>query len=160
MNTKTLYLLIGALVVVLVGSLIFMQFNTVSEQGSVVVDDDATDADPTPYDYIDRVDMVQFYADNMHTFVGEIDMPTPCDLLEATAEVRESMPEQIHISFNVINESEMCAQVITPARFMVTAPASEEATVTADFMGRSIELNLREPAPGETPEDFELFIKG
>ena len=55
----------------------------------------------------------------------------------------------------------MCAQVMTTQRFM-TQPitASAEATVTATFMGRQIELNLIPAAEGETPEEFELFIKG
>ena len=112
------------------------------------------------YANIERVEAKHFYVDGVHTFAGEIPMPTPCDLLETDVEVREAFPEQIHINFTVINEADFCAQVITPQRFMVSAPASDEATVTASFMGRDIELNLIDPEPGETPEDFELFIKG
>ena len=124
-----------------------------------IVGDESTDR----FGYITRIDAVQFYEDGTHVFVGEIDMPTPCDLLEADAVVMESFPEQIVLNFSVINhdaDDMLCAQVITPQRFMVEVVASEEATVSAQFMGRSVELNLRESQPGETPDDFELFIKG
>lgn len=125
------------------------------EQGSETNDDQET-----PYDDITRIDAKHFYSDGTHTLVGEVVMPTPCDLLEADASVAESFPEQVQIEFTVVNTADVCAQVLTPQRFMVTAGASEEATFSATFEGRPIELNLIEAAPGETPEDFELFIKG
>lgn len=112
------------------------------------------------YADITRVDGKHFYIDGVHTVVGEIPMPTPCDLLESSARVAESMPEQVTIEFDVVNNAEFCAQVITPQRFKVSATASEGATIGASFEGRPIELNLVEAAPGETPEEFELFIKG
>ena len=112
------------------------------------------------YASITRVDGKHFYIDGVHTVVGEIPMPTPCDLLEVDALVAESFPEQITLDFSVTNNAEFCAQVITPQRFKVSATASEEATFKALFENRVIELNLVEAAPGETPEEFELFIKG
>lgn len=114
----------------------------------------------TPYDYITRVDGTHYYIDGVHTVVGEIPMPTPCDLLEAEVFIAESYPEQISINFSVINNAEMCAQVITPARFKVEATASPEATWSANFMGRRIELNLKPAPEGETPDKFEVFLKG
>ena len=87
-------------------------------------------------------------------------MPTPCDLLEAEARVMESFPEQVVVDFSVLNNAEFCAQQVTPARFMVSFTASENASISALFMGRAVELNLMPPAEGGTPDDFELFIKG
>jgi hypothetical protein len=112
------------------------------------------------YASITRIDATHYYIDGLHTLVGEIQMPTPCDLLEASATVMESYPEQIAVSFNVINTAESCDQIITPQRFKVSAPASDEAGFSATFMERPVELNLIPAAPGELPEDFELFIKG
>lgn len=114
----------------------------------------------TKYSGITRVDGKHFYIDGVHTVVGEIPMPTPCDLLEVNAIVAESFPEQITLDFRVTNNAEFCAEVITPQRFKVSATASEEATFNALFQNQVIELNLVEAAPSETPEDFELFIKG
>ncbi len=115
---------------------------------------------PVPYPQVTRIDAKHFYIDGVHTVVGEVELPTPCDLLEARATVAESYPEQVTVDFNVINTAEFCAQVVTVQRFSVTAAASAEAAFSAVFMGRSIPLNLIPAEPGETPDDFELFIKG
>ena len=113
------------------------------------------------YAHIDRIDGKHFYSDGVHTVVGEVPMPTPCDLLEVDAIVRESYPEQIQLDFSVLNNAEFCAEVVTPQRFKISASAhSPDADFRARFNGRSIELNLTPALPGETPEDFELFIKG
>lgn len=122
-----------------------------------------TEEEPTgevAYASITRIDAKHFYADGLHTLVGEIPMPTPCELLETDAVVAESMPEQVRVNFNVINNAEACAQVLTMARFKVEVQASEEATFSATFVGRHVELNLIPPLPGETPDDFEIFVKG
>lgn len=167
MNNKTIAILSGLFVAAVIGLFVIVNLSS-TDTGN---DTDATDQTATTageemdagqdqYPGIERITAKHFFADGTHTFVGEIPMPTPCDLLETSAQVRESMPEQVVLEFSVINESDMCAQVITPQRFMIEVQASEEATVSAEFMGRTVELNLLEPAPGETPDDFELYIKG
>ena len=113
-----------------------------------------------PYADITQIDAKHYYIDGKHTIVGEVNMPTPCDLLEANAVVMESFPEQVRIDFTVINNAETCAQVVTAQRFKVEAIAGTDATFTATFMGRDIILNLIPAAKGETPDEFELFIKG
>jgi len=113
-----------------------------------------------PYADITRIDAKHYLIDGMHTLVGEVLMPTPCDLLESTAQVMESYPEQVIVDFSVINNAEMCTQVVTAQRFKVDFSASPEAVIRARFMGRDVELNLIPAAAGEKPEDFELFIKG
>lgn len=152
--TITLFLLIVAAMF----AFAYMNRNAEAPQDPAMTNED--EGEETPYAGIERINAKHFYIDGVHTIAGEVAMPTPCDLLEADAIVRESMPEQIEIQFSVINNAEVCAQVITPQRFMVSAEASENATFSATLEGRSVELNLIEAAPGETPEDFELFIKG
>lgn len=112
------------------------------------------------YPNITRIDGTHYFIDGTHTVVGEILFPTPCDLLETNAVVAESFPEQITLEFDVINNADMCAQVVTPQRFKIEATASPDATFSARFMGRDIELNLKPAPEGEVPEDFEVFIKG
>jgi hypothetical protein len=117
--------------------------------------------DPTsPYGTITRIDAKHFYIDGTHTVVGEMAMPTPCDLLNWDTRILESFPEQVIIDFEVVNHAETCAQVVTPQRFSVSFDASEEAVVRATLQGREIEVNLIPALEGESPEDFELFIKG
>lgn len=112
------------------------------------------------YPNINRIDGTHYYIDGTHTVVGELIFPTPCDLLETDAVVAESMPEQITLNFEVINNAENCAQVATPQRFKIAADASEAAEFSATFMGEPIQLNLKPAPEGETPDDFEVFIKG
>ncbi len=109
---------------------------------------------------IARIEATHFYIDGTHTIVGELSFPTPCDLLTTDVQIAESMPEQITFLFDVINNSEMCAQVVTTQRFKIEATASDAASLSATFMGQRVELNLKEATPGETPDDFEVFIKG
>jgi len=113
-----------------------------------------------PYADITRIDAKHYYIDGVHTLVGELAFPTPCDLLQADARVMESYPEQVVVDFTVINTADMCAQVITNQRFRVDFSAASQASISARFMGRDIELNLIPAGPEERPEDFELFIKG
>jgi len=112
------------------------------------------------YPNIKRITAKHFFDDAKHTLVGEIPMPTPCDLLETNTMVAESYPEQVTLLFSVINEAETCEEKITPQRFIIEVTAAAEASFSAEFMGREVELNLLDPAPGETPDDFELYIKG
>lgn len=101
------------------------------------------------------------FSDGVHIVAGEVEMPTPCDLLESEVVVMESFPEQVLINFKTINQSEgLCAQVITPARFKVEFSASEGASISATLNGERVILNLIEAREGEDLDDFEIFIKG
>ncbi len=102
-----------------------------------------------------------FFKDGVHTVIGEMMVPTPCDLLEANAVVRESAPEQVTIAVTVINTTGgVCAQVVTPQRFKVNFKANQGAFINATFRGIPAILNLVEAGPKETPDNFDLFEKG
>jgi hypothetical protein len=114
----------------------------------------------SPYAGITRIDAKHFFDGKTHTIVGEIPMPTPCDLLNWSTRIQESMPETAIVDFDVINTAETCVQVVTPQRFKVSFDASEGAGIRATLEGRTIEVNLIPALPGESPDDFEIFIKG
>jgi len=161
MQQKTIVISIALFLVIVVGMFMFAYLKKAEVVNApVVTDEDIATEGEVKYASITRVTAKHFFKDGVHTLAGEIPMPTPCDLLEAEARVMESFPEQIAIDFNVINNAEFCAQVITPQRFKVSASASEGAVFSAEFMGRQVELNLVPAAEGESPDDFELFIKG
>lgn len=118
---------------------------------------------PLPVEEVEearRIDAKHFFSDGTHTIAGEVLMPTPCDLLEADTIVRESSPEQVTVAFSVVNNAEMCAQVVTPQRFKASFDASAAATIDATWEGEPAVLNLIDAGPNESPDDFELFIKG
>ena len=159
MNKNTIIAIILFFVVLVAGMFMFAYL----KKAEVTTDTTPQAEEPVPedaYSYITRIEGKHYFIDGVHTVVGEVNMPTPCDLLEVNAQVAESDPEQITLDFSVINNADFCAQTITPQRFKVSATASEDATFSARFMGRPVELNLVPAAPGETPDEFELFIKG
>jgi hypothetical protein len=162
MNQKTIILVVVLFVLLIAGMFIYagMKQQDLAESPTLVEEPTSPTSDEVPHPGITRITAKHFYIDGVHTIAGVLEMPTPCDLVETDVVVMESMPEQVRIDFNVINTAETCAQMITEARFQVSATASEEAQISARFMGRDIELNLIPAGPDETPEDFELFIKG
>lgn len=162
MEKRTIILIIALFVLVIIGmfSYAYIKNQELDEQQAELSEEAPTENADGPYADITRVTMKHFYENGTHTFVGEIPMPTPCDLLEAEATQVAADPAVVRIDFNVINNADTCAQVITPMRFLATVDAPEDAEVQASFMGRALEVNLLDPAPGETPDDFELFIKG
>ena len=119
-----------------------------------------TEETVSPYKDITRIEGKHFFQNGTHTVVGEIPFPTACDLLNWDARIAESMPEQVTIAFDVVNNSDSCAQVVTSQRFKVSFSASENASIRATLENRQVELNLVPALPGESPDDFELFIKG
>lgn len=159
MNQKSIVLTVTLFILIVAGMFIFAHLKK-SEIEQTPIATEPTPAEVVPYADITRVDAKHYFIDGVHTLVGELNMPTPCDLLEANATVMESYPEQVIVDFNVINNTDTCTQVVTSQRFKVDFAASAEAMIKARFMGRDIELNLIPAAEGETPDEFELFIKG
>lgn len=115
---------------------------------------------PGPYDSITLITAKHFFIDGKHTLVGEIPMPTACDLLNWDTSVAESMPEEVTVNFDAINNSTDCAPQVTNQRFKVEFTASDKASIKATLEGREVQLNLIPAGQGETPDDYELFIKG
>jgi hypothetical protein len=160
MEHKNIVAAVVVLVLIIVGMFVFayLKKNEMNEAENIppVANEDVDG----PYANISRIDAKHFYEEPTHTIAGEILMPTPCDLLNWTTRIQESSPESVIVDFDIVNHSEMCTQVVTPQRFKVSFDASEGANIRATLEGRNVELNLVPALPGETPDDFELFIKG
>ena len=158
MNQKAIIICIALFILIVAGMFGFAYLK--KAEVTTPVPEENLPQEQVEYASITRITAKHFFIDGVHTLAGEIPMPTPCDLLEAEARVMESFPEQVVVDFSVLNNAEFCAQQVTPARFMVSFTASENASISALFMGRAVEPNLVPPAEGETPDDFQLFIKG
>jgi hypothetical protein len=148
------------LVLVIVGMFVFAYLKKAELNETTIPQPTTETNDTSPYAHIIRIDAKHFFIDGEHTLVGEILMPTPCDLLNWTTSIAESMPEQVTLNFDVVNHSETCAEVVTAQRFKVSFRASEQAVIKATLEGRIIDVNLIPALPNESPDDFELFIKG
>jgi hypothetical protein len=152
---------IGIFAIIIIGmfTFAFLKKNELEQKAPDTVPT-TTPLTTSPYDSITRIDAKHFITGTSHTAVGEVMLPTVCDLLNWEALVRESMPEGVTLAFTIINNAENCEQAIQPQRFVVTWNSSSEATIDATLNGRKVELNLIPALPGETPEDFELYLKG
>lgn len=162
MSQKSIILIVTLFVLIVVGMFIYAslmkaelkQIDPIDNSALAVVEVES------PYSDVTRVDAKHYYIDGLHTLVGEINLPTPCDLLVTEVAVMESFPEQVIVDLSVINNADTCDQVVTSQRFKVEFEASDRASISTKFQDEPIELNLITAAQGESPDDFELFIKG
>lgn len=160
MENRNIIIAVALLSLIVVGMFIFTYLKKQEIKNNDPIKTDEMVAVSVPYAQITRIDAKHFFDGKTHTLAGEILMPTPCDLLNWDTRVAESNPEQITVDFNVVNHTESCTQMITPQRFKVSFDAGENASIRATFVGRFVELNLLPASPDESPDDFELFIKG
>ena len=158
MSNRLIALIVAVFVLIVAGMFSFAYLKKAEAPVTAPVVATTTPA-TDPYG-ITRIEAKHFFINGAHTIVGELSLPTPCDLLTSTSTVTTSVPPVVTFDFNVINDSQTCAQTVTAARFKVSAVAGADAMLQARFMGKAVNLNLVEAAVGETPDSFELFIKG
>lgn len=159
MSHKIIGLIVALFVLIVVGMFGFAYLKKVEAPAAL------PEATPTTAGALDtygitRIEAKHFFSKGVHTIVGELSMPTACDLLTGTSTVTSTVPPIVIFDFSVINNSRDCALLPTAARFKVEAVAGNDATLKARFMGKDVDLNLTEAAAGETPDSYEMFIKG
>lgn len=159
MTQKSITLVVGLLALVVVGMFWFAYLERSAEQ-PIVITEPAPEPTVDIPPYLARINAKHYRTDAGHVIAGEVTAPTPCDLVEVAAVTRESFPEQVDLQFSIINNADVCAQVLTTQRFRVDVDASSEAVFTASYMGQPLILNLIPAQPDESPDEFELFIKG
>jgi len=158
-------LLIGAVVIaaVLVLGFLYMQKSELDEtaSGDVPPWSEAGAVGSSTSSEAERIITAKHaYKAGKHTVVGEIEMPTPCHILDSHA-TPSSDGKKIFLELaSSVKTGDMCAQVITPARFKVTAVGAVDAVWSATYNGQAVKLNLIEAGPKEDLDNFELYIKG
>ena len=155
MRNKNLIIIITVIVLAIFAGLWYKSWQAKNRVSNTLVQEQKED-----YGVRTIVTAKHSFKDGTHIVTGEMDMPTPCDLLKSDVIIKESYPEQVTIKFSTINEADVCAKVITTQRFKVEFKASEKASISATLNGKDIILNLIEAGASENLEDFEVFIKG
>jgi hypothetical protein len=99
------------------------------------------------------------YQNGEHILAGEINLPTPCHLLEHTVTV---MPDgsRATIAFTRRFAGGDCPGGEKPARFLVKFPGNPDTVIRATVDGKDVPLSLIPALPGENLEDTEVFLKG
>ncbi len=160
MNRQTIILIVGLLVVLLAGMFIYAYLKRaeLNRQAGEQVAEQPTE---TGAFTISRVDAKHFYtaSEGIHTLAGEIMVPTVCDLITPGVITLDEGKRAL-IDFAVVNNSGECEAATEPQRFKVGFKGPEDIQMEAYHKGERIELNLIPAGPGETPADFELYIKG
>jgi hypothetical protein len=73
------------------------------------------------------------FKDGIHTYTGQIELPTPCHSLERDISIAGFAEEEVvKVNFSIIPPEEgiLCAQVIAVRDFEVSFQASENAEIT------------------------------
>jgi hypothetical protein len=150
--------IVGILVVLAIGLFAYSLLSGRSDE-EVVEEPTDTAAQDEPREVVTAM---HDFADGVHTVAGELDVPTPCHVLNSEAVFVNGDPNAVEVRLTTATEedSEMCAQVVTAARYKVSFEAPENATITASLNGVPVQFSLVEVPEGEDLADFELFIKG
>ena len=164
-----MFVIVGLLILALVG-FVFISFERSTMD--TLVDDPGQTASTTAWENAPAepaqvsvtpktvVTAKHAYKNGVHTIAGEVPLPTPCHLLTAETAVSPDKKQVVLQLASQVKEGEMCAQVITNARFKVTAKADQKASIIATLNGQQVTLNLIEAGPNEDLDNFELYIKG
>ncbi len=99
------------------------------------------------------------YRNGEHLLAGEINLPTPCHLLEHTVTI---LPDgsRATIAFVRSFKGGECPGGEVPARFFVHFPAGTTTALRTTVDGKDVPLSLIEAAPNEDLEHTEIFLKG
>src|SRR3989338_7092201 len=81
------------------------------------------------------------YKGGEHIIAGEVPMPTPCHILEATATTTEDKMLVLVSLTTSVKTGEMCSQVITTGRFKVDIAANKNAKIEGTLNGQEITLS-------------------
>jgi hypothetical protein len=165
MDKKGTYIIAGILLFAVIGFIaISFQKTTLDTSENAQNIASTTEWENTPAEVVATPKTVitakHAYKNGVHIIAGEIPLPTPCDILESTA-IASTDKKQVVVQFiSSVKSGEVCAQIITPARFKVTATAEKNAALTATLNGQTVSLNLIDAGPNENLDNFELYIKG
>ena len=121
-------------------------------------------ATTTPVDsgYVQSVNVRHQFKSGTHTYVGSIDLPTPCETLSTEILPVSPGSKTYTLKFTSTKTSEVCAQVITTKAFKTTLRG------TADFKldnfgtlnGKKIRLNAFEVRPDMDIDNYDIYFKG
>lgn len=107
----------------------------------------------TPHE---RITAKHQYKNGTHIVAGEVNMPTPCYILNVSSRIVNG---EAIIDFVSETNGEMCAEVITTERFRVDFTAEENVVIKGTWNGEPVELNLIPAGANEDLTNFEIFVK-
>lgn len=104
----------------------------------------------------ERITAKHQYKNGAHTIAGEVNMPTPCYILNVSS---RNVNGEVIIDFVSETNGDVCAQVVTTERFKVDFNAGENVVIKATWNGQPVELNLIPAGADKDLTNFEIFVK-
>jgi len=130
MNKKGITLIIGLVVIV---TLFFVRG---ADKTPIVIEDESAS--------IGKIKVVHTFVDGIHSFNGEINLPTPCHILQNKIEIKGSQPEQVTIAFETKSDVDTCVQMVISEPFLVSFEASKEAEVQITLNDKNVPFEIIE----------------
>ena len=145
------------IVLILAGAFYFLAPDSMKfwgDQTANTIDSTSDDSETTtPHE---RITAKHQYKNGTHIVAGEVNMPTPCYILNVTSRI---VNEEAILDFVSETNGEMCAEVITTERFKVDFTAGENVVIKGTWNGEPVELNLIPAGANEDLVNFEIFVK-
>lgn len=110
--------------------------------------------------YIPTLEIKEQYVDSIYTFVGNLEVPTPCHTIKSNVNMLSEGVYQIEVTTVAPSADTICAQVITEKSYKVSFEAGEDIDVTALINGIQYNLNRFIIPLDQNIETFNLEIKG
>jgi hypothetical protein len=111
-------------------------------------------------------DIKHQYKEGKHTFVGSIELPTPCYVLDAKVEefmkeLESTNERSIKINFHENLEGEgVCAQTIDIRPFRIEYLGKEDLKFRIFVNNKEFQLNIFEVPEHVDIDQFEIYLKG
>lgn len=106
------------------------------------------------------IEVKEQYKDSTYTFVGEVQVPTPCHTLATKVNTISAKEYQIEITTVPPAPGIMCAQVVTDKTYKVSFKAPADIEVSALIDGKPYDLNRFIVPNDQNIDTFKLEIKG
>ena len=156
-NKKTTAIIIAVIVIILIGAGFYFSSKKSGVKTTTQDTIPLKDGSSSSYE-ITAINARHQYKNGKHTYVGVIDLPTPCHTVSVTAVAAGT--GKYTLKFATKTTDEVCAQVITPRPFRVEFSAPKNITVDATLNDMAITLNVLEVKEGEDIDKTQFNDKG
>ncbi|MDE1988736.1 MAG: hypothetical protein KGI39_03495 [Patescibacteria group bacterium] len=157
-NKKTTAIVIAIIVIILIGAGFYFSSKKSGVQTATEGQIPLKNGSSSNYE-ITTINARHQYKNGKHTYVGMIDLPTPCHSVSVTA-VPSDATNHYTLQFTTKTTDGVCAQVITPRPFRVEFAAPKNITVGATLDGKPVNLNILEVKEGDNIDKVQFNDKG
>lgn len=110
--------------------------------------------------FLSALELKEQYKNSTYTFVGSIQLPTPCHSLTNKVNKISETEYQIQLTTVPPQKDQVCAQVLTDKSFKVSFQAAANIKVTVLLDGVVYQVNRFVIPNDQNIDTFQLEVKG